>query len=1209
MFGKPVFRPIVVLALALVVLPVLLFGEAKLQASPEEKARLESKLEQIKEGELERFDEPDEAQHFYLKKRSEDGTSPIPVEKYFRAMEHMRTMDRYSTAMGRSLSANLDFADSVTLGTWTPLGPGNVGGRTRAIVIVPGSPSTMYAGSVAGGVWKTTNAGGSWSPVGDLLPNIAVTSLSMDPSNSSILYAGTGEGYFNVDAVRGAGIFKTTNGGTSWSQLANTNNSDFHYVNDIAISPNNSSRIYAATRTGVWRSTDAGSTWTRVLNPGNTSGCLDLAIRTDQATDYVFTACGNQEQGTVYRNTDAAGAGSWNSVLSEACMGRTSLAIAPSNQSVIYALTAETCAGNYQNGLHAVFRSTTNGDSGSWTARVRNSDATKLNTVLLSNPVIAFYQECGVGASQFYNQGWYDNVIAVDPADSNRVWTGGIDLMRSDDGGANWGLASYWWASGGSPHLAHADNHAIVFHPQYNGTTNKTMFVGNDGGIFRTDDARAATATGSTAACNSNNTSVSWTELNNNYAVTQFYHGLPYPNGTTYFGGCQDNGTNRGTDAAGIDGWTQIMGGDGGYVAVDPGNTNILFAETTNLSIQKSVDGGSTFNGATTGITGDNGFQFINPFIMDPSNSLRLWTGGWLIWRTTNGGSNWVQASSTTAGNGSVSALAAATTDGNYVLVGMSDGFIHRTTTGLSNTSATNWPVIQPRTGYVSWLTFDPTNKNTAYATYSTFGGTHIYKSTDAGASWAGLDGTGGNTIPDIPVHAIVVDPSNTSRLYAGTDLGVFVTTDGGANWAVENTGFANVVTEALAVNGSNLFAFTHGRGAWRVPTSGSCSYSINPTNQSFTSSGGSNSVNVTAGNGCNWTAVSNDAWITVTSGSNGSGNGTVNYTVAANAGSARTGTITIAGQTFTVNQSGTTGGSNDNCSDATSISNTPYTNSINTTTATTEAGDPTPTCGSGMKNKSVWYRFTAPANGTVTADTFGSNYDTVLSAYTGSCGTFTEVACNDDATGTQSQVSFDITAGTTYYFVVSAFSNDGGSLVFNLDADTSSFLLYDDFADGSASDWLFKSGSWSVVNDELTGSSTKKADAISPDFGGCTNCTFEAIVRIQTKTARISLLAWYWDSQNNVEVQLADDLNKIVLKQKVNGIVVTSGSLAVTVSPNVYYHLLVTYTGGAINVYLDGNLVLSKTAGASPFGIAGVRVKSTNGKKAIGTLDAVAVY
>jgi hypothetical protein len=309
--------------------------------------------------------------------------------------------------------------------------------------------------------------------------------------------------------------------------------------------------------------------------------------------------------------------------------------------------------------------------------------------------------------------------------------------------------------------------------------------------------------------------------------VTQFYHGLPYPNGLSYMGGTQDNGTLRGTDSTGIGGWTEVFGGDGGYVGIDPTDSDNIYVETTRLSIRRSTDGGTTFFAGTSGINESSGnFQFINTFIMDPRIPQRLWTGGRTLWRTSDGAASWTQASAQLSVDRSVSAIAIAPTNSNRVLVGLSGstlggGFIHRNDAALAANASTAWPGVQPRLGFVSWVTFDPVNEMVAYATYSTFGGAHVFKSTDAGATWASIDGAGDTGIPDIPVHSIVVDGADSQRLYIGTDIGVFVSMDGGGTWARENTGFANVITESLAIGsvGSNnvLFAFTHGRSAWRV--------------------------------------------------------------------------------------------------------------------------------------------------------------------------------------------------------------------------------------------------------------------------------------------------------------------------------------------------------------------------------------------------------
>ena len=156
--------------------------------------------------------------------------------------------------------------------------------------------------------------------------------------------------------------------------------------------------------------------------------------------------------------------------------------------------------------------------------------------------------------NSFVTMGWYNNVIAVDPRDPDRVWAAGVDWFRSDDGGRNWGLASYGYGGTGSWY-AHADQHAITFHPNYDGDANQTVLIGNDGGVFRTSNARAITATDDRAPCGGSGIAVAWSSLNRGYGVTQFYHGTAFPDGTRYLAGAQDNGTIYGSDELGIDGW------------------------------------------------------------------------------------------------------------------------------------------------------------------------------------------------------------------------------------------------------------------------------------------------------------------------------------------------------------------------------------------------------------------------------------------------------------------------------------------------------------------------------------------------------------------------------------------------------------------------------------------------------------------------------
>jgi photosystem II stability/assembly factor-like uncharacterized protein len=795
-------------------------------------------VEKLKTTQTQPFDRPAEALEFYWSKRSPNAR-PMDITELQQAAAEAAQLPVFSSALDRTVTqyvtnvplggATSAASATSTLGdAWQPLGPGNIGGRSRALLIHRTKNNMMWTAGVAGGIWKSTDSGASWQPKGDLLVNIAVNSLIQDPMLDNVLYAGTGEGFFNIDAVRGQGIFKSTDYGETWTQLPATNNSDFFYVQKLAATRHKTKqRIYAATRTGVFRSTNGGNTWAKVLTAVTVNGCLDLAIQYHQEDkqNYVFASCGTFTQATVWRALDVEEGQTWEPVLSDLDMGRTSLAIAPSNPDVIYALASfyrfPAVSQNY--GLLAVYRSTQNGAAGTWETRVHYTDANRINTVQLTNPVYAFLGDCGYGPQNVaLTQGWYDNQIAVDPKDENTVWTAGIDLMRSDDGGQTWGVGSYWWFDPTDPNYSHADNHAITFHPKFNGDSNREMFVASDGGIHRTTDARASVGTTLAAVCgNPVANQVQWTSLNNGYQVTQFYHGAVYPDGTAFFGGTQDNGTLRGSVPGGQN-WVSVSGGDGGYVAVDSGATNVIYDEFTGKSLQRSLDAGANFTPIYAGVgEGAGNFQFIHPFAMDPVTSSRLWYGGAYAWRSTNRGTNWTRVSEFFASR--IASWGISVSDPNRVYVGVqhlgttTSGRIFTTAAATTLAGPVTWPSEQPRQGYVSSIAVDPSDPLTAYATYSTynFGSQlgHVFKTVDGGVNWVRID----LTLPDMPVHSVVVHPTRAGTLYIGTDLGVFVTIDGGASWMRENTGFANVIVEHLQITTGRLFAFTHGRSAFSV--------------------------------------------------------------------------------------------------------------------------------------------------------------------------------------------------------------------------------------------------------------------------------------------------------------------------------------------------------------------------------------------------------
>ncbi len=799
-----------------------------------------------------RPDAPGERAAYDLARRLPAGADSIDPAWYARASEQAARLPDFSTVAGRFIGSEKSAP------RWESLGPSNVGGRTRTLEFDPRNPDRMLAGGVSGGVFESLDAGGSWRPLSDDAANVNIGALVFDPVNPDTIYAGTGELYRNNQrpyaAMWGQGILRSTDNGVHFRQLLATANDNFRYVSDIVISRHNSQRLYAATNTGVWRSDDGGARFTRVLHPTDASGgllyegCTDLellpgavgadvllascASRSENDRYWlpgtvVPPACGGPCPAAVYRSeqADVATPG-WTVVLTEPGMGRTSLAIAPSNPQIVYALAASTVPGpdrnnnglgDYDNGLHAVFRSNDGGRT--WQPRVRNSSPDVLSTYLLSYADGFEAQRCGFGNFDAYSAGWYNQAIAVNPLNPDVVWVGGMELYRSDNGGTSFGKASYWWVS--SVYGVHADQHLIKFHPHYTSGLPK-MFVTNDGGIGFTLQDSAPTRTGDTAACGPGAGTVPWGTLENGLTSSQFYTGAVNAAGTLYLGGLQDNGTVLKRASTPGNNFAHIFGGDGASVAIDPRSDDTLYVSYQNVSIHRSTDGGDNFTPAFNGIV--DGTVFIMPFVLDGLAPDRLYAGGSRLWRTNNQGSNWVAASAPLGSsfNHRISAIAISPTDNNRLLLGNSYA-IYRTASASTTNANSGFAQVSPRSGWVSSLTYDPVDANIAYATYSSFGGDHVWRSSDGGASWSAIDGSGESRLPDVPVHHLVIDPNNRSRLYVGTDIGVFVSLDGGAHWAQENAGFANVIVERLAIapnapGGAMLYAFTYGRGVWRAP-------------------------------------------------------------------------------------------------------------------------------------------------------------------------------------------------------------------------------------------------------------------------------------------------------------------------------------------------------------------------------------------------------
>lgn len=681
---------------------------------------------------------------------------------------------------------------------WSANGPGNIGGRIRAIVIKPSSTNIILIGSVAGGIWKSTNGGSSWLPKLDNGDQLSISSMILDPSNENIVYAGTGEAWGNLDAVYGGGIYKSTDFGETWSLLPSTIGSwEFKNVNQLAMDP--SGNLYAITKAynykygkgsyyvngSLYKSVNGGGSWTNI---GNTTGSGNYFNGSDiipfSSSTIIFAVKENGSTlGGIYKTTNSGT--SWTKITSglpTASYSRISFAKDQNNANTAYAAIHSTNYNASDYGLAGIYKTT---DAGStWNAVTKPSNLTS------------------TGRSYLSTQGWYDNVIAVDPFNSNNIYAAGVDMVKSTNAGSSWNQLTYWHSYYGTP-VVHADHHAIAFDP----VTANTIYDCNDGGIYKTTNGGS-----------------SWTNLNNNLEITQFYGGAVFPTSDIIYGGTQDNGHLKFSSGTS---WNQVYGGDGGYAAISQSNSNIAYEEYVYLDIRKTIDGGNTWVNCQTGLTdaaSSAASLFIAPFTLNPENDNVLIAGSDKVWVSSTSAATWTQSSNILSSGNQVSAVAISNSGANYLgLAGTTNGKVFKCTNLDPSSGIDTWVDITPAGNNGAWVrrvVVDPSDKQKIYACYSGYNNDgvtpsrHIYYSNDQGGNWVDISGN----LPDVPVHSLVIDNNDPQLLYIGTETGIYQSTNRGATWASANTGMPLYVPvdELVRQTGTNkLFAFTHGRGVF----------------------------------------------------------------------------------------------------------------------------------------------------------------------------------------------------------------------------------------------------------------------------------------------------------------------------------------------------------------------------------------------------------
>ncbi len=751
-------------------------------------------------------------------------------------------------------SSQSNFMAAGITGAWTPIGPfpipngqtvgtsTAVSGRTVAIAVHPTNPDIAYVGTAQGGLYRTTNGGTSWTPLMDGAQSLAIGTLTLAPSNPEILFVGTGEQTFSASSFFGVGMYRIENASSATPTIVgpinrDTANNDVfsgRAIGEILVHPTDPNIIFVGTTSGIggigpttpgvlpnrglFRSTNAMSaspTFTKLavtaIGVGENRNIVDMAMEPGNPNRIIASVVGTAalattpptaaDNGGLFLTTNAMDAvPTFTKTLDIAgntsTATRTELAINKVGGTVtVYAASAL--------GTGSVYRSTDGGAT--WVLTVDNN---------FCNP-----------------QCFYDIAIDIDPTNASRVYLGGSPALPFGIS-TNSGTSFVTSANG-----LHVDSHVIAVAP----SNPQVVYFGSDGGIYR-----------------SNNGGSSWTSLSNGtFSATQFMSVAIHPTDPNFtIGGTQDNGT----EMLRFDGtWRRTDYGDGGYAAIDQSssstgatmyhtyfNSNAAGGAVMGYAFSEDVNAfenwtfrGCQIGGAGNGITCTDSVLFYAPLETGPGTPNTIYYGTDRLYRSDNKGLVNVVASQapielntavTPAAGIPISAIGISPANDNVRLVGLRTGGLWGTTTGsavLTNLDPLN---VVPN-AFVARAVIDPNDPNTAYVTLSAFGVNNVWKTTSLTApNWTPVVGSGDNTLPQIPVNSFLVDPADSNRLIAGTDIGVYSSEDRGVSWTPVGTGLPRVAVFDMGITSERkLRIATHGRGMWDILLPGSIVSTPNP--------------------------------------------------------------------------------------------------------------------------------------------------------------------------------------------------------------------------------------------------------------------------------------------------------------------------------------------------------------------------------------------
>jgi flagellar hook capping protein FlgD len=721
-------------------------------------------------GEAEERDFPSD--YFYVQRAMPDGT--IPTERIAAAVEQLQ-FERALSEQQLTTSSAQD---------WVPIGPFAIGGRVNAIVAgIGGAPA--YLGAANGGVWRSEDLGFGWVPLSDKQGLFSIGSLALNPFNANTVWCGTGDANATVDGYDGTGLYRSRDGGFHWEYRGLRETA---HISAVVIDPTDSNKVFVGAmgkafstdpNRGFYRSLNGGATWTRTLFVNDSTGVSDVEINPAHP-ETIYCSTWERVRRLRYRRAfgvdcavwrSADGGGTWTKIvnglpLAGDNLGRIAIAVAPSQPSRIYASVTSGAISGYV-GL-GLFRSDDGGEN--W-----------------------FRMDTGfTHRNAFGGFSWYFGMLEVNPIDANDVWTGGVRLLHSTDGGVT--LSDVTGA-------AHVDHHALWIDP----IDPAHVYLGNDGGFYFQQGGP-------------------W-QHSESLPITQFYAGtVDAVNVNKVLGGAQDNGTSK--TETGAFGWGQILGADGFQCLVNPPGSNTILAEwqycCDQSGLRRSTNNGVSYT-PTAGWSGTDRYNWNTPFVASAKNRNTMIAGSHRVYKSTNTGVSWSPVSGDlTSGPGAqvnygtITTVAISPADSNLYLAGTDDGHVWRSQNG-----GAAWEEITAGlpSRYVTRVVGDPFDAQVIYATHSGFGedlhDPRVFRSANRGDTWTEISGN----LPDAPVNDLIVDPVLPGWLYAGTDLGVFVTRNLGQTWTALGGYMPIQPVWDLELHEASrrLYAFTHGRSVWML--------------------------------------------------------------------------------------------------------------------------------------------------------------------------------------------------------------------------------------------------------------------------------------------------------------------------------------------------------------------------------------------------------